>query len=335
MVAVARRASAIGQHLLALEPQYRERVWGGQRLCGASPAVGEAWIAFGASRIVGGALAGATVDELVKAHGTALLGTAVAHRYGARFPVLVKLLDVADWLSLQVHPNDAQARRMVGPDEFGKTEAWFFIDADSNARILLGVKPGTTAAALAAAIREGRALDVAEGIEVRAGEAVLIPAGTLHALGPGLLLYEIQQASDTTFRAYDWDRPQTAGRKLHIEESAEVALPVGPMDRDTPLLGPETGAACAIECGYFDLQLAGVATAPLRADTGGLTFHVLTVIEGSIELVCGSETARLERFETILVPGEAGRYEARSVGGPARLLRARVPVEAGWDSIEG
>jgi mannose-6-phosphate isomerase len=325
MEAVAKRASAIGQHLLPLEPQYRERIWGGHRLRAAGPAIGEAWIAFGASRVRSGPLAGATLDELVAAHGANLLGTAVAARYGSRFPLLIKLLDCADWLSIQVHPNDEQARRMVGPDESGKTEAWFFLDTDPHARILLGVKPGTTEPALAAAVRQGRALDIAAEVEVHGGEAVLIPAGTLHALGPGLLLYEIQQASDTTFRAYDWGRPQTAGRKLHIEESAEVALPVGPLDRATPLIGSATGSACAAECSYFDLQLASVGATALRADTAGTTFHVLTVIEGAIELACGSETARLERYETILVPGEAGRYEARMVGGPARLLRASVP----------
>jgi mannose-6-phosphate isomerase len=144
--------------------------------------------------------------------------------------LLVKLLDPAAWLSVQVHPNDEQARRMVGPREFGKTEAWYFLAAEVGAQIMVGVRPGVDGARLAAAIREGRILEVAHQVAVHDGDAILIPAGTLHALGPGLLLYEVQQASDTTYRIYDWDRPQSAGRQLHIEESAQVTLPVGPTE---------------------------------------------------------------------------------------------------------
>jgi mannose-6-phosphate isomerase len=141
-----------------------------------------------------------------------------------RFPLLVKLLDCADWLSVQVHPNDEQAADLVGTGQYGKTEAWHFLEVEPGTSILAGVKPGTTPAALAAAIRTGRILEVAQRLEVRPGETYLIPAGTLHALGPGLLLYEVQQASDTTYRVYDWDRrPGRAG--LHIEESVAVTSP--------------------------------------------------------------------------------------------------------------
>ncbi|HEV2764515.1 MAG TPA: type I phosphomannose isomerase catalytic subunit, partial [Pyrinomonadaceae bacterium] len=215
--------SDLTQRLYPLEPQYRERVWGGQRLKAADPPVGEAWVAFEESRVSGGAHAGRTVGELSDVYGAPLLGREVASRYGPRFPLLVKLLDCADWLSVQVHPNDEQARRMVGPREFGKTEAWHFLEVEPGATIYAGVKRGTTAEALAEAIRAGRVLDVCERFEVRAGETVYIPAGTLHALGPGLLLYEVQQSSDTTYRVYDWDRPAKEGRKLHVEESAAVA----------------------------------------------------------------------------------------------------------------
>lgn len=119
---------SLDQHLLVLEPQYRERVWGGQRLHPAQPPVGEAWIAFGSSRVASGPLAGRTLEELSRHLVADLLGTVVAARFGARFPLLAKLLDCADWLSVQVHPDDAQAETMVGRGEFGKTEAWYFID---------------------------------------------------------------------------------------------------------------------------------------------------------------------------------------------------------------
>ncbi|HEX7543564.1 MAG TPA: type I phosphomannose isomerase catalytic subunit [Candidatus Limnocylindrales bacterium] len=316
---------AMGQALFVLEPQFRERVWGGQRLQASNPPVGEAWIAHGASRVLGGRHEGRTLDELVVVYGHELLGSAAGVRDGLRFPVLAKLLDCADWLSVQVHPNDEQARRMAGPDQLGKTEAWYFIETDPGAKILLGVKPGTGKDDLARAIRAGRAEDVASQIEVRGGEAVLIPAGTLHALGPGLFLYELQEASDITYRAYDWGRPQSADRRLHIEESVEVALPVGPLDRTSPSVSAQTGTCNAIACEYFEVDLVRVASEPLQADTEGRTFHILTVVQGAVELTCGRETARLQRFETALVAGAVGAYSVASLDAPATLLRAELP----------
>jgi mannose-6-phosphate isomerase len=319
--------SPLDQHLLPLEPQYRERVWGGQRLRAADPPIGEAWIACGRSRIARGLFAGRTLDELIAGQGPALLGTEIANRTGARFPLLVKLLDPAAWLSVQVHPNDEQARRMVGPREFGKTEAWYFLAAEVGAQIMVGVRPGVDGARLAAAIREGRILEVAHQVAVHDGDAILIPAGTLHALGPGLLLYEVQQASDTTYRIYDWDRPQSAGRQLHIEESAQVTLPVGPTEMQHPNVAGATGASRAVACADFNLDFVRVSPAggPLADDTAGRRFHILTVIEGMAEVRREGEQIGLDRFETALVAGSAGAYEVRAVDGPASLLRAAVP----------
>lgn len=316
----------LGQSLLPLEPQFRGRVWGGQRLRASDPPIGEAWIAFGESIVASGPLAGHKLADLVAQHGAALLGSSVYGRYGRRFPLLAKILDCADWLSVQVHPNDEQARRMVGPGEFGKTEAWFFLEATPDARILLGVRRGTTAAELAAAIRDGRVVDVAATVAVQGGEAVLIPAGTLHALGPGLLLYELQQESDTTYRAYDWGRPQSEGRRLHIEESVEVTTTDGPREPTQPAVAGATGIADAVDCPYFDLDLARVGATPLPLDTGGVTFHILTAIEGTAEIEVGNEAVVLRRFETVLVAGATGAYRVRAPEDSARLLRASVPV---------
>jgi len=318
--------ASLDQHLLALEPQYRERVWGGQRLHPADPPIGEAWVAYGSSRVAAGPHAGQTLDELSERVGVDLLGTAVAKRFGSRFPLLIKLLDCAGWLSVQVHPDDAQARTLVGPGAFGKTEAWYFIETSPDSRILAGVKPGVDSGELATAIREGRVLDVAAEVPVQAGQAMLIPAGTLHALSPGILLYEIQQASDTTYRAYDWGRPQSAGRKLQVEESAEVARPIGPPDRRRPQFGATTGTVSAVSSAYFDLELARAsATDPLVGDTQALTFHILTTIDGVAELTCSHETVRLNHFETGVVAAAAGRYRIRAIDGPVTLLRASVP----------
>jgi mannose-6-phosphate isomerase len=317
---------AMAQGLFLLESQFRERVWGGQRLKASNPPIGEAWIAYGGSRVLEGGDAGRTLDELVAVYGSEILGSARSgSRDDRRFPILAKLLDCADWLSVQVHPNDEQARRMVGPDQLGKTEAWYFIENDPGAKILLGVRPGTTPDELVRAIRDGCVVDVASEIEVRGGEAVLIPAGTLHAIGPGLFLYELQEASDITYRAYDWGRPQTADRRLHIEESAEVTLPVGALERAVPRVSAETGSSTAIACDYFDIDLVRIGTETLQADTAGRSFHILTVIGGTAEVTCRTETASLEPFETALIAGDVGVYSVRSVDGPATLLRGRLP----------
>lgn len=314
------------QRLFLLEPQYRERVWGGQRLKAADPPVGEAWVAFEESRVRVGEEAGRTVAELAAESGAQLLGREVFEAYGSRFPLLVKLLDCAEWLSVQVHPNDEQAERLVGPGQFGKTEAWHFIEAVPGANIYAGIKPGTSAEELEAAIRAGRVLEVAERLEVKTGETVYIPAGTLHALGPGLLLYEVQQSSDTTYRVYDWDRPAAAGRKLHVEESVAVTDPHrSAFVHPAPEL-QETAAAVALVCPYFALDVLSLGDAAFDGDTRGETFHLLTLTEGSVELTCDDESVRLRKYETALVAGGAGVYHLRADATGARLLRASVPA---------
>ena len=313
----------LDQRILKLEAQYRERVWGGQRLKAANPPIGEAWIAYGPSVVANGPNAGRTVDELIALDGAGLLGAEASAQYGTRFPLLIKFLDCKDWLSVQVHPNDEQARRLVGPNEFGKTEAWFFLEAEPDARILAGVKAGTSRDALVAALRTGKVVDVAETLPIHDGDALLIPAGTLHALGPGLLLYEIQQASDTTYRAYDWDRPMSAGRKLHIEESVEVTTTDPACDLARPVVAAPTGAARAVSCEYFDLDLVRVAAGePLASSTGGRAFHIVSVVDGRVELRSGGEAVALDCFETAIVSGAAGDYTISAAGGTARLLRA-------------
>lgn len=290
------------------------------------PPVGEAWIAFEGSRVqAGGPEGGRTVAELAARYGAEFLGAVVAARFPSRFPLLVKLLDCADWLSVQVHPDDEQARRLVGPDEFGKTEAWHFLEVEQGAAILAGVKPGTTPESLEAAIRSGNILDVARKFGVRAGETYLLPAGTLHAIGPGVLLYEVQQSSDTTYRVYDWDRPATAGRKLHIEESVAVT----DHRRKAVLTAPPelegTAAASAVSCPYFALDVLQLIDTPLVGHTEGQTFHILTPAAGNLRVSCGDESVRLSQYETALIAGNAGAYEVRATGGPAKVLRVTVP----------
>jgi mannose-6-phosphate isomerase len=316
----------LNQRLFLLEPQYKERVWGGQKLKPADPPIGEVWVAYEQSRVREGSHAGQTVAELTGRYGSEFLGAAVADIAGSRFPLLVKLLDCADWLSVQVHPNDEQAERLVGRGESGKTEAWHFIEVEPGAKILAGVKPGTTPEGLVEAIRQGSILDVAQRFEIHSGETVLIPAGTLHALGPGILLYEVQQSSDTTYRVYDWGRPASAGRQLRLEESVAVTnAHAGALITPPPVL-IGTSFAPIVSCPFFDLEVAQIDNEPLIADTRGLAFQILTVTAGSVDVSCNDEHVRLGRYESVLIGGRAGEYQIRSEGGKAGLLRATVPA---------
>ncbi len=317
--------------LLPLTPQYRERVWGGQRLHPSTTGtpIGEAWIAYGESVVSAGAMQGQTVDQLMLGTGTELLGKrgAAQAASGAGFPLLVKLLDCADWLSVQVHPNDEQARQMVGPGMLGKTEAWHLLEAAPDAQILAGVKAGTTQETLEQAIRGGTVLQVAERHGVAAGDTVFIPAGTLHALGPGLLLYEVQQSSDTTYRVYDWDRPASSGRALHLEES--VAVTRAELRGDIRPEGQTHGQGELIASEYFVLRgLHLESGTEQEADTdgaGGQSFQIVTVTSGQAEVSTGDERVLLGTFGTLLITGGAGAYRLKAVGGPARLLVAGLP----------
>lgn len=318
------------QAIFPLEPQYRERVWGGKRLRAQDPPIGEVWSAFENSRVSAGPQCGRTLAELATELNGTFLGHDVARRFPARFPLLIKLLDCADWLSVQVHPDDTQAARMVGEGSFGKTEAWHLLDVDRDARILAGVKPGTSPERLVEAIRAGDdILNVAQSHAVREGETYFLPAGTLHALGPGLLLYEVQQSSDTTYRVYDWGRRADLGRPLHVEESVAVTDARRTVTAAPPPSLDGRGVAQAVMCPFFVLDVVQLDGQALASDTGGESFHVLTVKAGSVTIACGAEALQLGKFESALVAGSAGAYDLSTVDGPATVLRARVPPATG------
>ena len=311
--------------LLQLIPLYDPRVWGGQRLK-ASPEnpIGEAWVVYEKNPIASGPFAGRKLAEVAAERGSALVGRRAYARTGARFPLLIKLLDCADWLSIQVHPNDEQAVRLEGPGQFGKTEAWHVLEADIGARLIAGVKPGTSPAELESAIRNGKIEAYSQYHTVRAGDTIFMPAGLMHALGPGLLLYEVQQTSDLTYRVFDWDRPASAGRPLHIEQSVAVtnAALSGKVVPLAPLSAEDQRSL--VRCEYFDLILLVAQDRLLQLDTRGESFHALTIIAGQAEVHCGEEQVILKRFESVVVSADAGVYQLNPIA-PCRVLCASVP----------
>ena len=306
---------------LKLAPEFRDYVWGGDRLRPGHSPTAEAWVIWEGDRIETGALAGKTLGEAAIEFGADLLGEKVFARTQLRFPILIKLLDCAQWLSLQVHPNDEEAIKLEGPGQFGKTEAWHILESQPDAKLIAGLNPNTSADGLADAIRNGTVEEISQYVSVRQGDTVFMRAGTLHALGPGLLVYEVQQTSDWTYRVYDWGRPPTETRRLHIEKSIEVTRP----DLIAPLIPiPHYGdGSCdvLVQCEYFTLELLAASSRPIELDTQNETFHAITVIEGKARLQSEDESIELEKFQTALVPASLGKYEFQPLGN-CRALKA-------------
>jgi mannose-6-phosphate isomerase len=310
-------------HPIRLNPEYREYVWGGARLRPEIVPTAEAWIVYEKDLVASGPYAGCSLADLATEFGVDLLGRRSISQTGLRFPVLVKLLDCAQWLSLQVHPNDEQAVALEGPGLFGKTEAWQVLEAAPEAKLIAGMKPGVSAESLADSIQNGTILETVKMLEVKAGDTVFMSPGTIHALGPGLLIYEIQQTSDITYRVYDWGRPQTETRKLHIDKALAVSRPdaAGSVQPAPILADGETRVLS--QCQYFNLELIVAREKPISLNTQGESFHALTVIEGQVKVIADNESQLLQPFETVLIPAACGAYRIEPVTG-CRILKAGV-----------
>ena len=211
--------------VIEIEPRLQPRVWGGRRLAErfgleTEEPIGEAWMVFDENRVASGPYAGRVLAEVLPELGEAFLGRAVVERYGYRLPLMVKFLDTADWLSVQVHPDDAYVRAHEAKSGWlGKAEAWVVLEAEPGAQVIYGVKRPVTREALRAAARDGSILELLNFVPVQKGDVIYVPPGTIHALGPGLLVYEVSQRSDLTYRLYDYGR----GRELHLDRALDVA----------------------------------------------------------------------------------------------------------------
>lgn len=217
-----------------MEPIFKETVWGGEKIKTTfgkqipSQHTGESWEvaahANGQSRIRSGYMAGMTLQEAIDAAPEQIMGKEVTEQYGTHFPLLIKIIDANDNLSVQVHPDDAMAKKLEGPNENGKTEMWVVLDAKPDAKLIYGFQEDITQEAFAEAIEEQTLENLVNWIPVSKGDTFFIPAGTLHAIGAGILIAEIQQNSDTTYRVYDFGRLGLDGkpRELHVEKAKQV-----------------------------------------------------------------------------------------------------------------
>ena len=306
---------------LRFQPAFRRYIWGGRRLADVlSKSIGdqtaaESWeiVDHGddQSIVQFGSFAGRSLHDLVIAHGADLVGEQVWQQINndklpaalqTRFPLLLKFLDANRDLSVQVHPDD-QMGETLSPPDLGKTEAWYVLHADPHAKVYAGLKPGVTKEQFAAAIQAGNTESLLHAFEAKTGDCIFVEAGTMHAIGAGLLVAEIQQASNTTFRVFDWNRVDDEGnsRELHIEQAlAATNFDRGPVD-------PLPSEPCAeptwkkvVSCVQFTMR-HGKPTENWTTCGDG-KFRILAVIGGSMSVQNDPSESPLKLGDTTLLP---------------------------------
>jgi mannose-6-phosphate isomerase len=318
---------------LPLLPRLDPKPWGGRKLAGfgfglppAGP-IGEAVVTASEAIVASGPHAGRTLGEIVAADPGAALGPIGLRLTGGRplFPLLVKFIDAAEVLSVQVHPDDAAALRQTGGP--GKTEAWHVLQADPDAALFLGLRADATLSDIARLARAGEPTGhlLARHTAI-AGETLLLPAGTIHAVGAGVVVYEVQQPSDTTWRLDDWGRVGLDGqpRPLHIEQALAVAddalrpQPIAPV-----AVASDPGRTLLVACRYFALEriaLAAGATVPCQ----GARAQVITCLRGRVTLSTGAGACDLVAGGSAVVLA-AARQVALQAGADSEVLRAWTP----------
>jgi mannose-6-phosphate isomerase len=318
---------------LRFEPLFRRYLWGGRRLgtvlgkpIGEGADYAESWevVDHGAdqSRVAFGPLTGTTLGELVQERGDELLGK---HHPQRQFPLLVKLLDAQQKLSVQVHPNDEQAARLDPPD-LGKTEAWVVLAAEPGSRIYSGLKRGFDRPALERELIRGTCELCLHQFEPRVGDCIFLPAGTVHALGAGLMIAEVQQSSDTTYRLFDWNRvsPDGKPRALHIAQALDVIdFQQGPVDPVRPIPIDRPGVTRLVACDKFVLDRLELSATRAVGEHGRC--HILLVLDGAVDLAGDPSGRPLKTGETALLPAAAGPVMLSPLGPRAVVLDAYLP----------
>lgn len=308
---------------LLLNPSLHVKVWGGRQLetvmhkrLPTDEPYGESWEMHETATVANGPLEGRALGDVLAEYGRDLIGANNDPTEG--FPLLAKLIDASEWLSVQLHPNDEQARLLEGEPR-GKTEAWYILAAEPGARLVIGVNPGTTPEQMAQAIRENTLGDLLVYADAAPGDVLFVRAGTIHAIGAGILVYEIQQSSDTTYRLYDWGRVGLDGkpRPLHIEKGIQVAN-LDSLPEMTHTADNKSPVVEIVRSEYFTTllyQLNGREVEPERAG-----FHILTCIAGHALVTTHRDTVEMQTGQTVLIPAYLGAYRLSGVSGAARVL---------------
>jgi mannose-6-phosphate isomerase len=314
---------------MKLEPVLKEKVWGGRalsRLGKTLPGgrqVGESWEASdlegGTTRVLNGDLKGWGLGQVLDRFPREVYGPGSMGYFSEGFPLLLKFLDARQWLSVQVHPT-AEYLQREGLLKGTKSEAWHIVASEGPGELILGLKEPLGLDELRCAIENERLEEVVNRVRVEPGDTVFIPSGTLHAIGPGLVIFEIQEPSDITFRLYDWGR---RSRELHLDVGLQVVRRVPPpveVLRPIPLAGFPYLRELLVRTLSFSLEKLHIDE---PAEENGLEFHLLTVLEGTGGLRTPTgDRLPLGRGETVLVPAAIARYTLEPEEGRWVLLRS-------------
>src|SRR6266481_5681880 len=316
---------------LLMSPTFDPRPWGTLDLSAIYPnakfneRIGEAWLTGDNCVVANGPLAKRSLADLSKEFGSALVGTAAPDPQ--RFPLLLKFLFPTEKLSVQVHPDDAIAQRFGEP--WGKTECWYVAHAQAGAQIALGLKPGVSVAELGQAIREKRAEELLNWINIYPGEMIYVAGGTVHTMGGGAVLVETQQQSDTTYRLYDYGRP----RELHLERglaSVKERVASGKVIRPAPVAidGGGSRRSAMISAPYFAVDLFELK-APhnfsTRDESGKDSVQILVAVDGfGVVEVQGRDPVTLGKGDAVVVPAALGKFTVQPQWS-LEFLKACVP----------
>lgn len=325
---------------LVLERQLFRRIWGGQRIATwlqlpqpPNLQIGESWQVYDTNIVRNGPLARWTLTDVTQAYGIDLVGSRTIARYGVDFPLLVKFLDATSKNSIQVHPNDTYAHTYEAHTGFhGKNEAWHILHADPGATIISGLKRACSRAEFITAVANHQVEHLLHYQPVKTGDTVLVPAGTVHAFNGGILVYEVQEKSDLTYRVYDYGRVDAATgkvRELHLDKALDVidfSAPPRSCDIAQPLTA-DRSRWLLTSCPYFALERWNV-TKPIqwRVDPGSL--EILTIIDQSGTLTWEQGHLPLRLGDSIVLPATLGDCQLApdpQATSPLQVLRTYVP----------
>ncbi|WP_010664473.1 type I phosphomannose isomerase catalytic subunit [Marinilabilia salmonicolor] len=322
---------------LKFEPILKQRLWGGTKLntvlnksIGEVTDIGESWELSGVpgdvSVVSNGFLKGNSLSELLEIYMSELVGDKVFEKYGNEFPLLIKFIDANDVLSIQVHPDDKLARSRH--NSFGKTEMWYVMQADKGASLISGFKKDTGKEEYLKALENKKLDDLLASHEVEPGDVFFIPAGRVHAIGKGILLAEIQQTSDVTYRIYDFDRRDAEGnaRELHTAQALDAIDFSGGDEYRTQYKAKENEITAIVESPYFVTSLIDLKGHELRKDIFEIdSFVILMCMEGSADIIYNDgQKESVKMGETVLVPADLKEFTIKAEH-KCKMLEVHMP----------
>lgn len=314
---------------LQFEPILKERIWGGEKLNKElnkpiiSNITGESWeistVEGDVSVISNGALKGISLNEVIDNFPKEVLGTTVFDKFGKQFPLLFKYLDAKTDLSIQVHPNDELAKKRH--NSFGKTEMWYIMQADEGSRIIVGFKNNSNAKEYVSHLENNTLLALLEEVKVKTGDVFFLETGTVHAIGAGLLVAEIQQTSDITYRLYDFDRVDLEGKKreLHVELALD-AINYNKVETQKKYNKQENVSNEMVNCPYFTTNYLNIA-GEINVSKSATSFTVYMCTEGKFQLEFNRVEYHYSKGDTVLIPAAMTDF---NLSGKATLLEIYI-----------